>query len=306
MKFMTENERDTIIGDIFRENLYMGDNIPHIEEQIGKSISKTFDSSNFLMQSFASQLIIASNTRKDAKCFNDIANQLSNSCYNILEDLFPEIFFLISIRGKSLLSELHKRYERILEGNNPIIKDLLAIRIIVLNETNQETLKKCYEIFYTILSLLTKFDNNYLDFPLIVSEPDRLVTTSIFNIEEYPEIILPSKEIIPENFERIAKDYMQFPKKNGYQSLHGSFEIPSISQKYAGLNLEIQVRTFSQHHWAEFQEASHEKYKEERSEKMDKIFHFDPKKVHITGFSESCDMAGLTKPLTLCQIPKTF
>lgn len=297
---------DKKIGDIFREHLYSGTNIPEIEEKIGKTISKEFDSSDFLMQSFASQLIIASNTRKNTKCFHDIANQLSKSCYTILEKQFPEIFFFISIRGKSLISELHKRYERIMEGNNPIIKDLLAIRIIVLNDTTQETLSKCYQIFNTLISLLTKFDNPYLDFPLIVSEPDRLITNTVFDTEKQPEILLPNKDIIPEHFERIAKDYMQYPKKNGYQSIHGSFEIPSISPKYAGLNLEIQVRTLAQHHWAEFQEASHDKYKEERIEKMDKIFHFDPQKVHITGYSESCDIAGLTKPLTLCQIPKSF
>lgn len=303
---MTETKRDTLIGDIFRENLYNGDNIPNIEEQIGKSISNKFDSSDFLMQSLASQLIIASNIRKNSKCFHDISNQICESSCNIIDDFFPDTFYSISARGKSFSSELHKRYERVLEGNNPIIKDLLAIRIIILNDTNQETLKKCYEIFQKIISLLTKFDNEYLDFPLMVSEPDKLITSSNFESEKFPEILLPKKEIIPENFDRIAKDYMQFPKNNGYQSLHGSFEIPSISPKYAGLNLEIQIRTLSQHIWAEYQEASHVKYKEERSVKMDKIFYFDPTKVNITGYSGLCDIPGLTKAVPLCQRQKTF
>lgn len=304
MKLMTT--QDKITGNIFRNNLYSTNNIPELERNIGFEISEQFDSSDFLMQSLASQLIIASNIRRDAKCFHDIANQLSKSCFNILVEYFPELLFFISIRGKSLISELHKRYEKVLDGNNPIAKDLIAIRIIILNDTNQEILKKCYQIFYKIISLLTRLDNDYLDFPLVVSEPDRLVTKTDFDAEKFSEIILPNKDIIPKNFERIAKDYMQFPKDNGYQSLHGSFEIPSISQKYAGLNLEIQIRTLAQHRWAEFHEAAHSKYKESRNEKMDQIFYFDPNKVHITGFSPDFDIAGLQKPLHLCQISKTF
>ena len=57
-------ERDKIVGDIFRNNLYSWNNIPAIAENIGKNIAKEFDYSDFLMQSLATQLIIAANIRK--------------------------------------------------------------------------------------------------------------------------------------------------------------------------------------------------------------------------------------------------
>ena len=243
-------ERDKIVGDIFRNNLYSWNNIPAIAENIGKNIAKEFDYSDFLMQSLATQLIIAANI-------------------------------------------------------NPIIKDLLAVRIIILNETNLTTLKKCYQIFFKIISSLTQLNNRYLDFPLIVSEPDKLITNSAFKQEEFPDILVPEIKF-PDNFERVVKDYMKYPKQNGYQSLHCSFEIPSLSPKYAGLNMEIQLRTLQQHEWAEYMNASHSKYKRARSEKMDKIFYFDPKKVHMAGYSELSDFCGLCKPIQLCQRHKTF
>ena len=46
-------ERDKIVGDIFRNNLYSWNNIPAIAENIGKNIAKEFDYSDFLMQSLA-------------------------------------------------------------------------------------------------------------------------------------------------------------------------------------------------------------------------------------------------------------
>ena len=299
--FMTE--RDKIVGDIFRANLYSCKDIPTLSENIGKELSLTFDTSDFLMQSLATQLVIGANIRKNPECFHDIAEQVTRAVWDIIKK--SDLESSTSFRGKSFISELHKRYDKVCEGNNPIIKDLLAVRIIILNETTTETLQKCYQIFFEIISSLTRFNNEYLDFPLIVSEPDKLITTSEFEKEKFPEILIP-ETCFPNNFDRVVKDYMRFPKKNGYQSIHCSFEIPSLSPKYAGLNMEIQLRTLKQHEWAEYQNASHSKYKKSRTEKMDKIFHYEPKKVHMTGFSEYSDFCGLSKPIQLCQRHKTF
>jgi hypothetical protein len=298
-------ERDKIVGDIFRNNLYSANSIPILAENIGKDISEAFDSSDFLLQSLATQLIIAANIRKNSECFHDISEQITKATWDIITKEDPDCEFSVSFRGKSFISEIHKRYSSVCAGNNPIIKDLLAVRIIILNETNLNTLKKCYKIFFKLISSLTQLNNRYLNFPLVVSEPDKLITSSDFDREKYPDIIVPDIKF-PNNFERVVKDYMKYPKKNGYQSLHCSFEIPSLSPKYAGLNMEIQLRTLQQHEWAEYMNASHSKYKRARSEKMDKIFYFDPKKVHMAGYSELSDFCGLCKPIQLCQRHKTF
>lgn len=298
-------ERDKIVGNIFRNNLYSSNNIPLLAENIGKDISKEFDSSDFLMQSLATQLIIAANIRKNSECFHDISEQITRAAWDIINESYSDIRFSVAFRGKSFISELHKRYASVCEGNQPVIKDLLAVRIIIMNETNLDILKKCYQIFFKVISSLTGVHNEYLDFPLIVSEPDKLITSSAFENEKFPDILVPEIQF-PDNFERVVKDYIKYPKKNGYQSLHCSFEIPSLSPKYAGLNMEIQLRTLKQHEWAEYMNASHSKYKRARTERMDKIFYFDPKKVNMVGYSPFSDFCGLSRHIQLCQRHKMF
>jgi len=55
------------------------------------------------------------------------------------------------------------------------------------------------------------------------------------------------------------KDYIAFPKPNGYKSLHTTILTKD------GTTMEVQIRTFEMHHDSEYGMASHVLYKEKRS-----------------------------------------
>lgn len=69
-----------------------------------------------------------------------------------------------------------------------------------------------------------------------------------------------------------CKDYVQNPKANGYQSLHSTHEVavsPSAAASNGGerhTHFELQVRTASMHHKAEYGHAAHWSYKSEGKE----------------------------------------
>ena len=69
-----------------------------------------------------------------------------------------------------------------------------------------------------------------------------------------------------------CKDYVQNPKANGYQSLHSTHEVavsPAAAASNGGerhTHFELQVRTASMHHKAEYGHAAHWSYKSEGKE----------------------------------------
>lgn len=54
------------------------------------------------------------------------------------------------------------------------------------------------------------------------------------------------------------KDYVTYPKPNGYQSIHSTLQLGS-------LHAELQIRTAEMHRFAEHGKASHWLYKESLS-----------------------------------------
>ena len=171
----------------------------------------------------------------------------------------------------TLLKALDNPYDKTASLSQ--ILDTLGFRIVIGNQNNgardeQNSVDTCYLILNTVIMFF--IDLGYTPVELNFNKED-------FNHAEYPDIVLPGNTaIILPGFELYVKDYIKYPKKNGYQSLHVVFKTDT------GLFFEIQIRTQSMHYRAEFGKANHDNYNEEKYKNV-KIS-FDPLKTNIMGY----------------------
>lgn len=158
------------------------------------------------------------------------------------------------------------------------ILDTLGFRIIVGNKNNtsrdeQDSVDTCYLVLNVVIMFF--IDLGYTPIELNFNKAP-------FNPKEHPDVVLPSNtaNVLP-GFEIYVKDYIRYPKKNGYQSLHVVFKTDT------GLSFEIQIRTHAMHYRAEFDKANHDGYNEEKYKRVKIIF--DPLKTNIMGYKAFLD-----------------
>lgn len=298
---MTNKER--LLGNLFREALYESISVPEMLEKFSKNILENFSSEDFLLLQMASQLYESAQIRKQDAEYMEMTSNISSECFELIHTRHPELPFCTSQRFKNALSEIYKRYERIQDGLSPEIKDLPAVRVILLAPETQKTLHTEYIIAKEIMEHFSTL-NSSLDFPLYVnlSMPDKSVSQSDFDPKEHPKVLVANESIMIPGLEKLGKDYLRSPKKDGYQSYHLSLEMVKKSDPTFRIFSEIQIRSITQHQYSEFGPASHRSYKDQRNQKMDEIFKFDKKKVHITGYypheNPKCeiDYSGFSRP----------
>ena len=308
---MTNKEK--LLGNLFREALYTNSTTPEMLEFFSKKISSSFSSEDFLLLQMASQLFESAQIRKKAYEYMSMTAKMSSKCFEVIEQKHPELYFCTSQRFKSVQSEIYKRYERVQDGLSPEIKDLLAVRVILLMPETQEALQTEYIIAKEIMenfSLLNSDEN----FPLYVnlSMPDKSVSQSDFDPEKHPEVLIPDDSILIPGLEKLGKDYMHHPKGDGYQSFHISLELVKKSEPTFRFFSEVQIRTIAQHQYSEYGPASHKKYKDNRNKKMQEIFTYEKDKVHLFGYhpdenpEHEIDFSGFSKPTFITERSKTF
>lgn len=302
---MTEKEK--LLGDISREMIYKAQNTPEYLEMFSSQIPKNFGSTDFLILQFASQLRESAQIRRNDAEYVKMQSTFNDEAFNYISGKYPELIFSISQRFKGALSEVYKRCERIFdEGRSPEIRDLIASKIILLENESQETLSYEYKIAYDLMQHFSVL-NSASNFPLFVNLaiPDRQVTKSDFCPEEHPNILLPADNIIIPGLSLLGKDYIYHPKKFGYQAFHCSYELIQKENPKTKIIIELQITTIAQ---ANYEPANHDKYKKKRNEKWNQVFTFEPEKVHINGYYPKYDYddSGLTKPLHVITKPKTF
>lgn len=302
---MTKNEQ--LLGDLFRKAIYTANSTPELLELFSKDILQNFSSDEFLILQLGSQLYESAQIRKHSDEYMKMQSQVSSANYDLISDTFPSLHFCSSQRFKAVISEIYKRCERIFEeGRSPEIRDLVASKIILLEEESQEALAYEYKIVDATMKHFS-YLNTQTNFPLSVNlaGPDKVVTKSDFSHEEHPHILLPNEDITIPGLSVLGKDYIAFPKSFGYQAFHSSYELISKSNPMRKIFSEIQVTTISQ---SNYEPANHDRYKKKRNEKYDEIFAFDENKVHIKGYYPQYgeDYSGLLQPLLATKKPKLF
>lgn len=216
--------------------------------------------------------------------------------YSLISRDYPDITFLIEGRRKSLISTDNKIMKLLNENRSlDLLRDTNGFRIIVFQNSSYELLDTCYSIMEDIIKYLIKKGST-------LCEADKVSQTKNFYLEDHPGLIIPKKSKISKEFIYGVKDYMLYPKENGYQSIHVVFRTST------GECFEIQIRTFDMHLYAESGNASHSNYKKK---KYKDDIPFKREKISIPGYGISengkiYDLIGLEKSLQILQRQKTF
>lgn len=207
-------------------------------------------------------------TLLDLQYKNIILTQ-SNGVVDTLKRNFPDLSFDLCGRFKGFNSFWNKvLYTQNENKSLDTIKDITGLRVI----TKNASLKTLYEVATSIYNFFTVKGFTPCELTFEIEE---------FNPEEHPDVELPKQSFLPDYIKEHAKDYVAYPKENGYQSIHFVFYDPST-----GRYLEIQNRTSTMDTYAEHGAASHFEYKEGQEQKHETIEKMDVdfSRIKIPGF----------------------
>jgi guanosine-3',5'-bis(diphosphate) 3'-pyrophosphohydrolase len=166
-----------------------------------------------------------------------------------LEDLaFPYVFPAESQKVKDILQSRFGKAEEVLEHERKVLQKRLA-EVGFLRFSTSFRVKGLYSMFHKLKRKEWNVDAIY---DLLAM---RLVVDSVEDCYRALGIIHELWRPLPGR----VKDYIAFPKPNGYQSIHTTVTTPN------GVILEIQIRTSQMHREAEFGVASHILYKQPTS-----------------------------------------
>lgn len=176
-----------------------------------------------------------------------IADRLGMSVVKTeLEDaVFPYVFPEEYTRMRDIMTERHDESERRLEKTERTLKKEMAVAGI-RDFTTESRIKGLYSLYRKLER--KKWDVSQIHDVLAL----RIIVPSV--AECYTTLGVVHKHWRP--YPGKIKDYIAFPKPNGYQSLHTTIYTGD------GGTLEIQIRTEAMHREAQYGIASHIGYKE--------------------------------------------
>lgn len=265
-----------------QECLYSKYTVPDVLEAYIKELSST---DNIQDNLHANKLTSYRNIILDKNYIRELRT-LFNEIYSHIEKKHSNLSFFIDGRRKSLLSLESKILNYSSIGKSlDLIRDFFAFRIIVFGNSSLNLTKYCYDIVEEIIIFAAQKGFTPCErLPLIGAKSLETPENNYFDNFKYKKFI---------------KDYICFPKENGYKSLH----LVLVDTK--GRHLEIQVRSLEMHAIAESGYANHKDYKESKYNEF--CIPLEREKVKVLGYVNSeIDFSGVEKSLSIFQRQKTF
>jgi len=269
----------------FQNCLYSEKTVPDVLERYIKELKQKNTIEDTI---HANKLLFYASTIKDRKYLASLRS-FFNKIYDLIDKKHPNLHFSIDGRRKALIS-YEKKIRHYLLNKRPLddIRDIFAFRIILFGDEDIVNLEEhCYLIMSDIIEYAV--DQGFTPCAKSV-----LMDVSDIQDRTIPEYIANFK------FRDYVKDYILFPKDNGYQSLHLVLTDPK------GRYLEVQIRTLNMHCVSEAGNAEHNQYKQNKY--LDLLI--DQEQISIHGYSyfegKMFDFAGVEQGLTVFKRQKTF
>lgn len=241
-----------------QEHLYKYNTVSEILDSYIKELSECPEIENIM---HANKLKAYQNVINDKTYLKDMRT-FFNRTFSLLTKKHPNLRFSIAGRKKSLISTERKILQYIELGRSlDLIRDFFAFRIILFGDSSLNLTEHCYKVIEEIIEL--GITNGF-------TPCDRLPLLGVDDITEHKNDYFSNFK-----YKGYIKDYICFPKANGYQSLH----LVLVDTK--GRYLEIQVRTLDMHAAIESGIANHEDYKKT---KYNLDFPISREKIKLEGY----------------------
>lgn len=252
-QLLTKKQEDYIV-EKFMQSISESKSISDILFRFANNIScKEIENSESLSDNMRFMLTNAStnynNTITNPEYLENFRDTF-NEVFKEITKKYPDSQFKLEGRRKSLVSSIEKMIKLLKQGRSlDLFRDTFGICLVLMCTEDQEEEKQAE--LYEICNIITKF---LIEQGHILCESENMPRKETLEIDA-EKIIVPKNSNIPDIYSRCVKDYIAFPKSNGYQSIQMVFRSPS------GYYFEVQLRTENMHLKAEYLYANHADYK---------------------------------------------
>lgn len=272
---LLEEQKDELmsIGNVYREAIYTNENVPKLLKKFSEDL-KILDGE--ISQTILSEILHFTSLVESRDFFCGFRGWIDELYDFLLEALPNTVSFTIECRRKSVQSTVRKLIRNYLDGISVNLFDLIAFQIIIDSLVSKDKLKEyCYIVKRTCIS---------------------------FFKEKFCTLCTPNKQV---GSDPLAKDYIEVPKKNGYESIHLAFR--TLNMEF----FEIQIKTLDMYEHAKVGESGHKEYKDKEDKIVSQYICFEAEKVKIPHFrifidGSLYDKIGLKDALHVEYRPKTF